>query len=97
MEKMKYKKNIRYFKATGEILLEIIKQVSSNIPEDAELIKIEPDIPTTPQIEGSYNIIRFLIVSEEFPKLNEAECIPFFVPKMHYDKVDKLKKIMKKK
>jgi hypothetical protein len=59
-------RRLAYFEATGEILLDFMKKISSGIPKDAELIKIEPVTARYVPLNEPLNIMRFIITSSEF-------------------------------
>ena len=68
--------NIRVFLASGELILDLIKK-ESNLPEDAELIKVElqPSL-TEARNESFFNVLRFIIKSKEYSPVLEGCVIP---------------------
>jgi hypothetical protein len=70
-------KNIRYFLATGELFLALIKKENTNLPKDAKLLKVELQPPLYEPVNGNlFNMLRFLIESDEYSPVNEGEIIP---------------------
>lgn len=70
-------KKIAYFEATGEILLDFMKDIS-NIPKNATLIRCETAPPRISPLNEPSNIIRFIIESLDFKEVTEGNFIPLF-------------------
>ena len=76
-------RNMAYFEATGELLLDFMKQISSGIPEDAELIRVETVPARFSPLNEPLNIMRFIIESKSFDSYPEGAQIPRISPVVH--------------